>query len=137
MQAPLGIIATLCAALLLGCNGGIPDARADVESGRAIYAKECAQCHGINGDGAGAASLGLGVVPPDLVGLTGRNDGVFPREFVRRFVLGLLEKEDPDAAMPKFGTVGLQHVYPDGGAGAEVLHTDIASLLDYLETIQQ
>jgi hypothetical protein len=75
--------------------------------------------------------------PPNLSELALRNDGVFPREFVSRFVMGTLEKDDPDAAMPEFATVGLRHVYPDGGADGEVLEGDFADLLDYLETIQK
>ncbi len=124
-------------ALLSACSQTTIDQRNAVTRGQVIYAKECSQCHGASGDGAGAASLGLGVAPPDLTGLSARNDGAYPREFVRRFVLGLLEKEDPDAAMPEFAKVGLGHVYPDGGADGEVLEADFADLIDYLETIQK
>tara|TARA_R110002110_G_scaffold44914_1_gene137711 strand:- start:250 stop:870 length:621 start_codon:yes stop_codon:yes gene_type:complete len=137
MPAYSFIIASLCATLLSGCTEGVAGEHSTVERGLAIYTKECAQCHGVSGEGAGPASLGLGVAAPDLVGLTGRNGGYLPREFVRRFVLGSLEKDDPDAAMPELGRVGLQHVYPNGGPGAKALKTDIAALLDYLETIQR
>lgn len=108
-----------------------PDAEA-VTRGQSIFAQECAQCHGAQGNGGGPA----GVAAPDLTGLTQRNQGVFPREFVRRFVLGLLEKDDPQAAMPEFSQVGLRHVYPDGGADGEVLEADFEDLLDYVESIQ-
>lgn len=130
-------VASVCAVLMSGCTEGIADDLNPANRGREIYVKECAQCHGLSGEGAGAASLGLGGPPPDLTGLRARNDGYFPREFVRRFVLGSLEKDDPDAAMPEFGKVGLRHVYPKGGEGAETLQEDIGLLLDYLETIQQ
>jgi mono/diheme cytochrome c family protein len=135
MQAQSFMIAALCATLLTGCTEGIYGAKSSVARGKSIYAKECSQCHGTDANGAGAASLGLGVPPPDLVGLTSRNDGYFPREFVRRFVLGSLQKDDPDAAMPEFGSVGMQHVHPNGGP--EALSADIDDLLDYLETIQE
>ncbi|WP_366141514.1 cytochrome c [uncultured Sulfitobacter sp.] len=108
-----------------------------VARGQTIYAKECSQCHGTRGDGVGATEQSLGIAPPNITELAQRNDGVFPREFVRRFVLGQLEKNDPNAAMPEFSTVGLGHVYPDGGVGAEVLEADFEDLLDYLETIQR
>ncbi|KIN69572.1 putative, cytochrome c family protein [Sulfitobacter donghicola DSW-25 = KCTC 12864 = JCM 14565] len=81
--------------------------------------------------------MGLGVAPPDLTLLSAGNDGEFPREFVRRYVLGLVEKDDPEAAMPEFKTVGLRHVYPKGGADGEVLEADFSDLLEYLEKIQK
>lgn len=127
----------VCAIVLSACAQGSYDQRKAVQRGKAIYEKECAQCHGGAGEGAGPASLGIGVAPPDLTQLSIRNDGTFPREFVRRFVMGLVEKEDPDAAMPEFSKVGLRHVYPDGGADGEVLEADFADLLDYLEAIQK
>ena len=121
---------------LTACTPASTHDYSGAKRGQVIYTKECAQCHGAQGMGAGAASLGLGAPPPDLAGLSARNDGVVPREFVRRFVMGTLEKEDPDAAMPEFATVGLRHVYPDGGADGEVLEADFEDLLTYLETIQ-
>lgn len=137
MQAHSFMIVTICTALLSGCVGAGATGDASVERGQTVFANECVQCHGITAEGGGAASLGLGVAAPDLTGLTGRNDGYFPREFVRRFVLGSLEKDDPDAAMPKFGRVGMAHVSPNSGPGTELLDADIAALLDYLETIQR
>lgn len=131
------IIASIAAIVLSGCSQASIDTRNTVKRGQAIYAKECSQCHGTQGEGAGSASLGLGVPAPDLSVLAARNDGYFPREFVRRFVLGLLEKDDPDAAMPDFANAGLQHVYPDGGANGVALEADFEALLDYLETIQE
>jgi mono/diheme cytochrome c family protein len=125
------------AALLLGCAQIYAPEPHGLPRGMAIFAAECSQCHATDGAGGGAASLGLGTVPPDLTGLTARNDGVFPRAFVRRFVLGTIEKEDPDAAMPQFGTVGLKHVYPDGTDSVQLLSSDLDALLDYLETLQQ
>lgn len=131
------VITGLCATLISACSQVSMDQRAAIKHGQGIYLKECSQCHGTSGEGAGAASLGLGVTPPDLTGLSAGNDGAFPREFVRRYVLGLVEKTDPDAGMPEFAKVGLSHVYPKGGADGEVLEADFADLLDYLESIQK
>ena len=131
------LILSLCAASLSACTGTYSQTPATVARGQVIYAKECAQCHGARGEGIGPAAGGLGIAPPDLSDLAARNDGYFPREFVRRFVMGLLEKDDPDAAMPEFAKVGLRHVYPEGGADGEVLEADFEDLLDYLESIQQ
>ena len=129
--------ANACAVSLSACTPLSTDVADANNRGQLVYAKECSQCHGAGGEGGGPASLGLGVVPPDLIGLKQRNDGYFPREFVRRFVMGLLEKEDPSSPMPDFASVGLRHVYPNGGADGEVLEADFEDLLDYLETIQE
>jgi len=131
------LIALCYAGLIGGCGTLLAPASASVQRGQVIFAKECSVCHGRAGDGAGSASLGLGAPPPDLTGLTARNDGVFPRAFVQRFVLGQIEKEHPDAAMPEFGTVGLAHVYPDGSRAGEVSGADMAALLDYIESLQK
>jgi mono/diheme cytochrome c family protein len=127
----------LCAGLLSACAPVPLETSASINRGQGIYAKECAQCHGLSGEGGGPASLGLGVPPPNLAELSQRNDGSFPREFVRRFVMGFLEKDDPDAAMPEFAIVGLRHVYPNGGADGEVLEADFEDLLNYLASIQK
>ena len=128
------ILAGLIGTILSACSEPpVPQPEA-VRAGQRIYAMECAACHGA--DAAGRVLPG-GVVAPDLAGLRQRNDGYFPREFVSRFVMGRLEKEDPSAPMPDFSAVGLAHVYPQGGADGEVLETDFANLLDYLEAIQR
>jgi len=125
-----------CALVLAGCAQTIGLDTASVTRGKAVYLAECSQCHGANGMGGGEASLGLGAPPPRLAGLTARNDGVFPRTFVQRFVLGKIEKEDPDAAMPDFGTVGLAHMQKAGNE-TQVSAEDMVALLDYLETLQK
>ncbi|KIN74560.1 putative cytochrome c family protein [Sulfitobacter guttiformis KCTC 32187] len=50
--------------------------------------------------------------------------------------MGLLEKDDPNSAMPEFAKTGLRHVYPNGGADGEVLEADFEDLLLYLESVQ-
>jgi mono/diheme cytochrome c family protein len=142
MQIRTFIIVGIGAAILTACTQATKDAQNAVASetvsrGQVVYAKECAQCHGTAGEGGGPASLGLGVVPPDLVGLSARNGGEFPRAFVRQYVLGLTEENDLAGPMPDFARVGLRHVYPKGGADGEVLETDFEGLLDYLEAIQE
>ena len=131
------ITSALCLAVLSGCANAPFGQSAEVKRGQLVYAKECSQCHGANGDAGGPASLGLGMTPPNLTTLAQRYDGVFPREYVRRFVMGLSEKDDTSGAMPEFAKVGLRHVYPNGGADGEVLEADFEDMLDYLESIQQ
>ncbi|MBD3665427.1 c-type cytochrome [Sulfitobacter aestuariivivens] len=142
MQFRTAISMSMGAALLTACtlDTNLPQdtfANEAVERGQIVYAKECSQCHGAAGEGAGPASLGLGVVPPELVGLSAGNAGIFPRTYVRQYVLGLTEENDLAGPMPDFARVGLHHVHPKGGADGEVLETDFESLLDYLEAIQE
>lgn len=136
MHLKLTALVGVSCALLSACSDGPVEGADTVREGQRVYAKECAACHGVRGEGAGPASLHLDVVPPDLAGLKQRNDGYFPREFVSRFVMGRLEKDDPSSPMSDFSAVKLRHVYPNGGADGEVLETDFANLLDYLEAIQ-
>ena len=137
MQISLPVLLGLSGMFVSAC-GELPTSdQATLERGAFVYSKECAQCHGADGRGGGPESLGIGVVPPDLTRLSLANDGEFPREFVRRFVMGLLEKDTLDPTMPEFATAGLAHVYPDGGADGEVLEADFADLLDYLSSIQR
>ncbi|MEP3944665.1 c-type cytochrome [Ascidiaceihabitans sp.] len=136
------IIASVCTAFLGACtqtpsHTAAAFASERVVCGKTIYGQECAQCHGIAGEGGGPAALGLGAAPPDLVGLNMRNGGQFPRAFVRQYVLGLTVENDLAGPMPDFARVGLRHVHPKGGADGEVLEADFESLLDYLETIQE
>lgn len=146
MSSPtLRLIPLACIAALSACTTGLLPTNssptvltlASIERGQTIFAKECSACHGVTGNGSGPASLSLAVMPPDLTGLTTRNDGAFPRAFVQRFVLGKIEKEDPDAPMPDFGTVGLEHAALKGAKAGEVSSEDMIALLDYLETIQK
>lgn len=137
MHAHTIIIAGIGALILSACAQTSMDTRKALKHGQGIFLKECSQCHGTTGEGGGDASLGLGMTPPNLTQLSSRNDGEFPREFVRRFILGQVQQENPDNAMPEFAKVGLAHVYPDGGADGEVLETDFADLIDYIESIQK
>lgn len=137
---PLACIAALgaCAEEGVSTKSATPALTlASVEQGKSVFETQCSGCHGITGDGEGVASLSPGINPPDLSGLTARNDGAFPRAFVQRFVLGQIEKEDPDAAMPEFGTVGLQHAANGGTTAGEIPAQDMIALLDYIESFQK
>lgn len=142
MQFRTTLAVSIGAVLLTACTQGTARtedtfAKDAVARGQIVYAKECAQCHGAAGEGGGPASLGLGVVPPELVALSAGNGGNFPRAYVRQYVLGLTKDNDSAGPMPDFARVGLRHVYPKGGADGEVLETDFEGLLDYLESIQE
>ena len=74
--------------------------------------------------------LASGWVPPDLAGLKQRNDGYFPREFVSRFVMGQLAKDD------RLTHAGLLCRWPPRlPQWRDVDLKPILNLLDYLEAI--
>lgn len=136
MSFRIFLLLGLTGALVAGCTEIGLGKSQETARGKVIFEKECASCHGKDAKGGGPESLGIGVVPPDLTQLSLRNDGVFPREFVRRFVMGLLENDSAEQTMPQFSKVGLRHVYPNGGADGEVLEADFADLMDYLSSVQ-
>lgn len=127
------LLLSLGAVSLAACGQVPANISGSVARGQVIYAKECAQCHGVYG----AASAGKGIAAPDLARLALNNGGSFSREFVQRFVMGLTDREAPDTVMPEFKNVGLRHVYPEGGADGEVLEADFEALLDLLASVQE
>lgn len=131
------IVAGICGVLLSACTEELNDRDSAEKRGQAIYNKECSQCHGLSGEGSDTASSGLGAAQPDLTVLKEQNDGYFPRVSVRQFVMGAPENDSRTSVMPEFASIGLRHVYPNGGADGEVIETDFEDLLDYLESIQK
>ncbi len=133
---PLVII--LAAAALAGCVAEPEDDRTDVLQGQTLFMAQCAACHGDDGRGAGAASLGLGAPPPSLTTLSARNDGVFPRDYVMTMIDGLTRQGHPDIAMPEFGAQDmgpLVQVEEDGISTP--VPADLLALANYLEAIQE
>ena len=136
MNIRSGIFLAIAGSALSACSISGLSSGDGVTRGRAVYEKECASCHGSDGQGAGAESLGLGVLPPALSQLSVRNDGSFPHEFVRRFIMGQLESDVVNKTMPDFSKISLRHVYPSAGADGEILEGAFTDLLSYLESIQ-
>ena len=59
-----------------------PVRRADITSGKKIFANYCASCHGIDGKGNGPAAAALKPAPTDLTTLAKANEGKYPAGFV-------------------------------------------------------
>jgi mono/diheme cytochrome c family protein len=57
-------------------------------SGERDFRVYCASCHGEDAKGGGPASFGLTVEPPDLTGLSLRNNSAFPRERILNLIDG-------------------------------------------------
>lgn len=124
-------LAVLAATLLAGCS-----ANESAISGEDLFVANCANCHGAYGDGTGPASTQVPQMVPDLRFIAAANEGVFPRELVRRIIDG---REIDDAhssdVMPKWGKV-----FGDGEKslpGAEKrVALAIDALVDYVGEIQ-
>ncbi|MCK0166124.1 cytochrome c [Jannaschia sp. S6380] len=123
--AALAVLLSLCA-----CQVDGPPTEADIDAtrGAALFAQNCASCHGADATG------GLG---PDLTGIAARNGGTFPRDRVMAQIDGLGRHGDPDAVMPEFGAAGMGDtvVVEENGIGVPV-PADLLALAAFLEGVQ-
>jgi mono/diheme cytochrome c family protein len=106
-------------------------------TGRQLYERFCASCHGEAGFGDGPVAPSLKAVVPDLTRLYQRNGGRFPEERVRRIIDG---REIRIAHGTRYMPVwGQEFSAAEGGtpeaqaASAKI----ISKLVDYLHSIQQ
>ncbi|HTQ60462.1 MAG TPA: cytochrome c [Candidatus Solibacter sp.] len=53
-----------------------------VVSGKGMFTKYCASCHGQDAKGSGPAAIAMKTPPPDLTTLSKRNDGKYPEGYV-------------------------------------------------------
>ena len=117
-----GVLMMLGTSWLAGCKGG----NTPVDGAR-LFAANCAVCHGVYADGGGPAAAQIPQGVPDLRQIAARNDGVFPREVVRKIVDGrqIIEAHRSDT-MPAWG-----EEFAAGDADAW-----IEALVDYVASIQ-
>lgn len=106
-----------------------------VAVGKALFRVYCASCHGTEARGDGALAEHLRVPPADLTRLAADNEGVFPRDAVFRSIDGReTVRGHGDSDMPVWGDVFQR----EGEAeDAEAVERKIASLVAYLETLQE
>ena len=93
----------LMAAGLAGLAGCTPQPVQEV-SGRALYAENCAVCHGDGGRGDGPAAAGMTSPPEDLTLLSRAAGGTFPLVTVMSYIDGYT-REDRAEGMPAFGAL--------------------------------
>ena len=128
------------AALLAACQWSWADPGAAVAvpeyDGSALYAANCANCHGTYGEGDGIVTPSLAVVLQDLRYLAERNGGEFPAEFIREIVDGraMRAAHGPDG-MPMWGAEFARGEGFDEAAEARV-SAKIQALVDFLASIQ-
>ena len=108
----------------------------EAPEGQAIFAKNCAQCHGNSGKGDGPWAASLRPRPADLTDL--KENGVFPRARVLSVIDGYNRHDLPGQKMPEFGLLLEGELVPvDTGDGVLTpTPRPLAALLAYLESIQ-
>lgn len=104
--------------------------------GQAVFAENCAQCHGPSGKGDGPWAASLSPRPADLTQLS--DNGVFPRARVLSVIDGYDRTGLPGHEMPEFGLLLRGDTVPvDVGDGVLTpTPRPLAALLAYLESIQ-
>ncbi len=131
-----------CAAVLLGCRS--PSAAGEpahdpllAELGAPLYARHCASCHGVAGRGDGPAAAVLRPPPSDLASIAARRGGAFPAGEIARLIDGRFElPAHGTREMPVWGRRFGADV-PDPGVGESISRGHIASLVEYLKSLQQ
>jgi mono/diheme cytochrome c family protein len=112
----------------------VPAPRTPANSGKQMFEAYCAACHGKGGKGDGPVAAALKVPPPDLTGLTGRNDGKFPWLQVSKTITGQAgTPAHGSREMPIWGPVfmSMSHQHE-----SEV-RLRVANLADYIKSFQQ
>lgn len=127
--------------IILGLLGGVAVACAapsmpEPPEGRAIYMKNCAQCHGASGRGDGPWAGSYDPPPSDLTRL--ERGGAFPKAHVLSVIDGYDRTGLPGQEMPEFGLLLEGDTVPvDTGDGVLTpTPRPLAALMVYLESLQ-
>jgi hypothetical protein len=120
--------------LLLTCLA--PHGAASDYNGAELYVLNCANCHGVYGEGDGVMMPDLSVVLLDLRYLSERNGGRFPGEFVRKIIDGRETRaQHGPTGMPVWGVEFTRGEGFDNQAQERVTRK-IDALADFLQSSQ-
>ncbi len=105
--------------------------------GQALFAENCASCHGTTGRGDGPWASDLSTRPPDLTKLS--DGGKFPRVRVLSVIDGYHRANLQGQEMPEFGLLLEGETVPIETDDGVLTPTPrpLAALLVYLESIQE
>jgi mono/diheme cytochrome c family protein len=107
------------------------------ELGAPLFARYCTACHGPEGRGDGPAAASLRTRPADLTAIAKRRGGEFSNGKIAQFIDGRFElPAHGSREMPVWGERFGADV-PDSGVGESIARGNIASLVEYLKSIQQ
>ena len=126
-------LAAVLAGFSLACEREAPPS----PSGRALYLRHCASCHGESGRGNGPVAASLSVPPTDLTGIARRAGGRFEEARVMRVIDGRREVEaHGPREMPVWGAVFSEQQAGEGWPGyTSLLHA--RALTDHVRSIQE
>ncbi|GAB5445968.1 c-type cytochrome [Gymnodinialimonas sp.] len=126
------------AVLAAACTPDLED-RTSAANGAALFAQNCAACHGAQGQGYDGPARDW-TPPPDLTLLSQRNGGVFPEIEALATIFGSADHTNPEGrAMPEFGAGDLGPtvvVEVEEGIGTPI-PADLVALSEYLRSIQR
>jgi hypothetical protein len=107
------------------------------ELGAPLYARYCASCHGREGLGDGPVAKVLVTRPADLTAIAARRGGAFPTGEIARFIDGRFDlPAHGSREMPVWGQRFGTDV-PEVEIGESIARGNIASLVEYLKSIQR
>lgn len=107
------------------------------EIGAPIFARYCSSCHGLGGRGDGPTAVTLRTRLPDLTAIAKRRNGEFSAGEIARFIDGRFElPAHGSREMPVWGARFGSDV-PDAEVGESIARGNIASLVEYLKSLQQ
>jgi mono/diheme cytochrome c family protein len=107
------------------------------EIGAPLFARYCASCHGLAGRGDGPTAVTLRARPADLTAIAKRRNGAFPTGEIAKFIDGRFEfPAHGSREMPVWGTRFGSDV-PESDVGESIARGNIASLVEYLKSIQE
>jgi mono/diheme cytochrome c family protein len=125
-------------ALVIGLlAAGCSSRYAEDPSGRDVYLRHCASCHGDLGKGDGPVAASLKKPPTDLTGIAQRAGGRFDERHVMQVIDGrALIAEHGPRNMPVWGAVFEEELEGEPYAGYTSLLRS-RNLTDYLRSIQR
>jgi len=132
LLAIVGGLAALVAAGPAWAQSDDADATETAESGKDIYFRHCALCHGLDASGSGPLAAAMQIAPSDLTRISIEHGGTFPSAKVADVIRnggGVLGHGS--TAMLAWGTYFAERGHP------EVARGRIKALVGYIESIQQ
>ena len=136
MVQTLNSISFSALALVFAAMTGPVSAEEIEYNGAELYQLNCANCHGVYGEGDGAVMPDLSVVLLDLRYMAQRNNGEFPTQFTFKIIDGreIRAAHGPEG-MPVWGAAFSRGEGLDPQAQARV-DAKISALTEYLQSIQ-
>lgn len=130
-----GAFAMLCVANTFAVSA--PIGEAEVPSGKDLFLRHCAQCHGEDGAGNGPMASVLTVKPADLTTLSKRANGKFDAQRIAEIIrYGGNISGHGTRAMPIWGLIF--SIEGEGGKiGASYSRIAVIKLKNYLQSIQK